>query len=117
MFYHNAVRFETFELAAQAAAVAARNGEVQCVERGSDHKRWTGFFRKYDPEFLAVPPTTQEAPAAPAAPSTADLVAIINALREEVASLRAEKAPKGRKAVKAPVAQTLPNDPLPPWKG
>ena len=117
MFYHNSQRYETFEAAAQAAAVAARNGEVQCVERGSDHKRWTGFFRKYDPEFLgSVPPTTQEV-APPAAPSTAELVAIIQALKEEVASLKAEKAPKGRKAEKAPVAQTLPNDPLPPWKG
>ena len=117
MFYHNAVRFESFEMAAQAAAVAARGGTAQTVERGSDHKVWSGFFRKYDPEFLAVPPTTQEAPAAPAAPSTADLVAIIQALKEEVASLKAQKSPKAPKATKAPVAQTLPDDPLPPWKG
>jgi hypothetical protein len=110
MFYHNANRYDSFEAAAAAAAVAARNGEVQKVERGSDHKVWSGFFRKYDPEFLAVPPPTQEA-APPATPSTSDLLAIIQALKEEITSLKAEKASK---APKAPVTQNLPDDPLPP---
>jgi hypothetical protein len=118
MFYHNATRYDSFEAAASAAAIAARDGAVQVVERGSDHKVWTGFFRRYDPEFLArtaqVPATAPEIVPA-VVPAMTDLLAIVEALRAEVASLKAEKSAKGRKTRAAQeVPQHLPDDPLPP---
>lgn len=119
MFYHNATRYDSFELAAAAAALAARNGEAQTVERGSDHRVWTGYFRKYDPELPVAAGSTVQAPAAPApsaAPAALPDDPRLTALMAMVADLTAQvarlSAPKGRKAPKSKGSTALPDDPL-----
>jgi DNA-binding protein H-NS len=94
MFYHNAVRYESYELAARAAAIAARNGQAQSIVRASDQKTWTGLFRKYDEA-----PAQQAQPAAPT-PDIAALEARIAALEAALAELLSAQAAKPRRARK-----------------
>lgn len=125
MFYHNAQRYETFDEAAKAAAIAARNGEVQAVTRASDNRQWSGLFRRYDaPEVQAqAQAQAQQAPTQAQPSAMVDmLIDLIKAQAATQAELRelhakldqlvaAKAKAKAPKTPKAP-AQTLPDDPI-----